>query len=216
MDPDDQREALAPYRAKRDFSRTDEPAGAPEGAAPSGPADVALPEGVETGAFVVQEHDARRLHYDFRLEVDGVLKSWAVPRGPSTDPNAKRLAVPTEDHPLEYGGYEGVIPEGGYGAGPSLLWDRGTYINLSHDRTGAPVPMTAALAKGHLSVWLRGEKLVGGWSLTRIENSRDGKEAWLLVKRADAAADPDSDITVQRPRSVLSGLTLDDLRRRGR
>jgi bifunctional non-homologous end joining protein LigD len=171
---------------------------------------------VESGAFVIQQHDARRMHYDFRIEVDGVLKSWAVPRGPSTDPTDKRLAVPTEDHPLEYANYEGVIPEGGYGAGPSLLWDRGDYVNISHDRHGRLLPMAAALSKGHVSIWLRGEKLVGGWSLTRIENSRDGKEAWLLVKRTDAAADASGDITVKMPRSVASGLTIDQLRQRGR
>lgn len=206
-------EPLARYRSMRDFTRTDEPAGeASLRPAPSAP----LPEGVESGAFAIQQHDARRMHYDLRLEVDGVLKSWAVPKGPSTDPAEKRLAVPTEDHPMEYASYEGVIPEGGYGAGPSLLWDRGDYVNISHDRHGRLLPMATALAKGHVSIWFRGEKLVGGWSLTRIENSRDGKEAWLLVKRADAAADASLDITAERPRSVASGLTIDELRRGGK
>lgn len=213
------------YRAKRDFTRTDEPSGAdgpgrtgaPGG--PSGPGTgsepppAALPPGSETGEFVIQLHDATRTHYDFRLEVGGVLRSWAVPRGPSYDPAEKRLAVPTEDHPFEYREYEGVIPEGSYGAGPSLIWDRGTYVNISHDRRGRLVPLARALEKGHASVWLQGRKLLGGWALTRIEEG--AKPAWLLVKRADAAADPEYDVVEAEPRSVVSGLTVEELRARG-
>ncbi|HZT64538.1 MAG TPA: DNA polymerase ligase N-terminal domain-containing protein [Acidimicrobiales bacterium] len=215
--PSDKRtgDGLEEYRRKRDFSETAEPSGEGDRGRPPAPRPALppdLPEGVETGSFVVQQHGARRLHWDFRLEVGGVLKSWAVPRGPSTNPAEKRLAVPTEDHPLDYQHYEGVIPRGNYGAGPSLIWDRGTYVNISHDRRGRPVPMDKALAKGHVSVWLAGEKLAGGWSLTRIEgDSTAGKQAWLLVKRADPAADAERDIVEDSPRSVVSGRTLEEL-----
>jgi DNA ligase D-like protein (predicted 3'-phosphoesterase) len=200
---------LSEYRAKRDFTRTAEPSGAgtPD---PTAPTD-ALPDGVETGAFVVQQHDATRMHYDFRLEVGGVLKSWAVPRGPSLDPGQKRLAVPTEDHPLEYRHYEGTIPRGSYGAGPTLIWDHGTYVNVSHHQ-GRLMDMESALTKGHVSVWLRGEKLSGAWSLTRMEHTRDGKEAWLLVKQKDGGAEPGSDVTMDKPRSVVSGLTISEMK----
>ena len=220
----DKGDPLREYRRKRDFARTSEPApdpaapaGAPgeSAAGPRGAGDAAaLPPGVESGAYVVQQHAARRMHYDVRLEVGGVLKSWAVPKGPSTDPAEKRLAVPTEDHPLAYQHYEGVIPQGSYGAGPSLLWDRGRYVNISH-HGGRPVPMAQALRDGHVSVWFQGEKLAGGYALTRIERSRDGREAWLLVKRADAAADAGRDITAELPRSVASGRTIEELRADG-
>ena len=204
-------ERLGEYRRKRDFTRTSEPAG--DAAAPTpGGAGPALPEGAQTGVFVIQKHDATRLHYDVRLEVDGALRSWAVPKGPSHDPSVKRLAVPTEDHPMEYQHYEGVIAGGNYGAGPSLLWDRGTYVNISHDAGGRIVPLAQALEKGHASVWFQGEKLQGGWAFTRTGPSRSGKDQWLMVKRADPAADPDRDITTERPESVLSGLTVEELR----
>jgi DNA ligase D-like protein (predicted 3'-phosphoesterase) len=179
---------LAAYRRKRDFRRTREPGGEEVGARRD-----------ESARFVVQKHAASRLHYDFRLEVDGVLKSWAVPKGPSYDPKQKRLAVATEDHPLEYADFEGVIPEGEYGAGPVIVWDRGTYRNLSD------VPMAEALAAGHAAVWLYGQKLKGGWALTRFRTGRD--ELWLLVKMADEYADPTRDVTAD-DRSVLSGRTL--------
>jgi DNA ligase D-like protein (predicted 3'-phosphoesterase) len=179
---------LETYRRKRDFGRTPEPEGAPARAAQ-----------MTSGRFVVQKHAATRLHYDFRLEVDGVLKSWAVPKGPSYDPGQKRLAVPTEDHPLEYEGFEGVIPKGQYGAGTVIVWDRGTYRNLS------PVPMGKALADGHATFWLDGQKLKGGWALTRFRTGED--EAWLLVKMADEAAEPTRDVT-DDDRSVLTGRTL--------
>src|SRR4029434_8229690 len=143
------RKATSPreYRRKRDFSVTPEPSGR---AAPRG-----------TGrSFVVQKHAASRLHYDFRLELDGVLKSWAVPRGPSLDPGEKRLAMRTEDHPVEYGSFEGVIPEGEYGGGTVLLWDRGTWEPMGDPHQG--------LAKGKLDFVLRGKKLRGRWTLIKI------------------------------------------------
>ncbi|MFJ4923146.1 DNA polymerase ligase N-terminal domain-containing protein [Streptomyces sp. NPDC088725] len=190
---------LERYRGKRRFDTTAEPRGAD---APSG----------DEPAFVIQIHDARRLHFDFRLEVDGVLKSWAVPRGPSTDPTDKRLAVPTEDHPLEYREYEGVIPGGQYGAGTVIVWDQGTYRPLGRGREGGPDSFAGALERGHASFWLDGTKLRGGYALTRIRNGQDGEaEAWLLVKEKDAGstrkgehATPDP----RRARSARSGRTL--------
>jgi DNA ligase D-like protein (predicted 3'-phosphoesterase) len=186
---------LEDYQAKRDFRRTPEPRG--EGRRIS-PASI----------FVVQKHDASRLHYDFRLEVEGVLKSWAIPKGPSTDPREKRLAVPTEDHPLEYAGFEGVIPEGEYGAGSVLLWDTGPFRNLT-EKKGVPVPLAEAVAHGHLKIWLEGHKLKGGYALTRFKTGKD--EAWLLVKADDEAADASRDILKSRPESVLSGRTLEEI-----
>ena len=139
------RGSLKDYQEKRDFTRTPEPAG------DRGP-------GSSEPIFVIQKHAARRLHYDFRLEVDGVLKSWAIPKGPSTDPRDKRLAVPTEYHPLAYAGFEGVIPEGEYGGGTVLVWDTGSYRNLT-EKKGAAIPMGQGLAHGHVKVWLEGRKL---------------------------------------------------------
>lgn len=160
--------------------------------------------------FVVHKHDASRLHYDLRLEVGGVLVSWSVPKGPSTDPRVKRLAIRTPDHPLEYADFEGVIPEGEYGAGAVIIWDRGTYRNLTR-RDAREVPVPQALAEGHVSVWLEGHKLVGGYALTRID--RGGREMWLVVKMADEAADPARDPVVTRPDSVVSGRTVEEVRR---
>jgi DNA ligase D-like protein (predicted 3'-phosphoesterase) len=157
---------------------------------------------------VVQKHDASRLHYDFRLEVDGVLKSWAVPKGPSLNPKEKRLATPTEDHPLEYRDFEGTIPEGEYGAGTVIVWDAGTYRNITADR-GEQIPLERGLDRGHISVWLDGSKLRGGFALTRF---REGKgEAWLLVKMSDDEAQPGYDVLGERPESVLTGRTIEDI-----
>ena len=184
--------ALARYRAKRSFDRTPEPTG---GGAASGHGDAPR--------FVVQKHDARRLHYDFRLEAGGVLVSWAVPKGPSYDPKAKRLAVHVEDHPLDYEDFEGVIPEAQYGAGTVIVWDRGTYQNLTEKR-GRPVSVEDAVSAGHLSIWLDGTKLKGGWSLTRTGGYGDG-DNWLLIKRADEHANAGKDVEADEPRSVKSG-----------
>jgi len=186
---------LENYQAKRDFRRTPEPS-------PGGRGVSAAP------IFVVQKHDASRLHYDFRLEVDGVLKSWAVPKGPSTDPQEKRLAVPTEDHPLEYAGFEGVIPEGEYGGGTVLVWDTGKFRNLT-EKKGVALDLPEALAHGHLKVWLEGRKLKGGYALTRFRTGKD--EAWLLVKADDEEADASAELLRTRPESVLSGRTLEEI-----
>jgi bifunctional non-homologous end joining protein LigD len=155
--------------------------------------------------FVVHKHAARRLHYDLRLEVDGVLRSWAVPKGPSTDPGTKRLAVAVEDHPLEYGDFEGIIPEGNYGAGRVILWDRGTY------RPAGAAPVAAQLAAGQLEFELEGEKLRGRWVLVRTRGAPEGR-SWLLMKKRDEfAGGPEP--TLARPESVMSRRTLEELGR---
>jgi len=158
---------LKTYREKRDFSITSEPSG-----------EIAVFGG---GIFVVQEHNSRRLHYDLRLEVEGVLKSWAVPKGPSLDPRDKRLAIQTEDHPLEYALFEGTIPEGQYGAGTVIVWDTGPYRNMTQ-KDGHEITMEEALHSGHAAFWLEGKRLKGGYALTRT------KRGWILVKMKDEMA----------------------------
>lgn len=195
---------LDEYRSKRDFRRTREPQGA---------------AGRESGnrpRFVIQKHAATTLHYDFRLEVDGVLKSWAVPKGPSTDPREKRLAVRTEDHPLDYADFEGVIPEDEYGGGTVLVWDHGPYRNLTTDDEDDPeakgnIPMSDAIENGHVSVWLEGEKLQGGYALIRMDRRDD--EQWLLIKIDDEHADARRKPTSTQNESVLSGRSLDEIAR---
>jgi DNA ligase D-like protein (predicted 3'-phosphoesterase) len=150
--------------------------------------------------FVIQKHAARSLHYDFRLEAGGALASWAVPKGPSTDPREKRLAMRVEDHSLEYGDFEGRIPEG-YGAGAVIVWDRGTYRNLTED-----VPIERAIAYGHVAIWLEGEKLRGGWTMQHTDGRR-----WLLIKRRDEEADARRNPVSTRPDSVISGRGVEDL-----
>ncbi len=183
-------ERLAEYTAKRDFAVTPEPA--PGRAAPSAGAPT----------FMVHKHHATRLHYDLRLEMDAALASWAIPKGPSYDPAVKRLAVQTEDHPLEYGGFEGRIPDGEYGAGDSLIWDRGTYDTVP------PGEASRQRAKGHLHLELRGAKLRGRWHLLRTgraREGRDGKPQWLFFKAKDDAADAAFDVVAERPESVVTG-----------
>ena len=188
--------ALDEYRRKRDFWKTPEPAG-------NSPARAKAATAL---AFVIQEHKARRLHFDFRLELDGVLKSWAVPKGPSLDPGEKRLAVEVEDHPLDYGGFEGVIPEGQYGGGTVLLWDRGTWVPADPDPA-------AAHAKGMLKFELRGEKLHGNWALVRMggKAARERRPNWLLVKERDEMAVPQSGdaVVTDNPLSVETGRSLE-------
>jgi DNA ligase D-like protein (predicted 3'-phosphoesterase) len=167
----EKKEQLKTYREKRHFERTPEPSGEKE----RPPARLPV--------FVIQKHQASTLHYDFRLEAGGVLKSWAVPKGPSTDPRVKRLAVPTEDHPLEYAGFEGTIPEGEYGAGTVEIWDTGTYRNLKFEN-GREIPPEQAIQNGHITFRLEGKKLKGGYALTRTGQGKN--ERWLLVKMSDA------------------------------
>jgi DNA ligase D-like protein (predicted 3'-phosphoesterase) len=193
-------DSLMEYREKRDFSVTSEPSGDEGGS-------------IGEPIFVIQKHAATRLHYDFRLEANGVLKSWAIPKGPSTDPGEKRLAVPTEDHPLGYADFEGTIPEGSYGAGTVLVWDRGTYRNLT-EKDGRTIPVGEAIEGGHLSIWLKGERLRGGYALTRFKTGKD--EAWLLVKKDDEEADPHSRPVLTEQKSVISGRTLEEIAGGGR
>lgn len=184
---------LEVYRDKRDFERTPEPStGKPTEGNPR---------------FVVQQHAARAMHWDVRFEVDGVMPSWAVPKGPSYDPKVRRLAVHTEDHPLDYRHFEGVIPAGEHGGGRVIVWDEGTYANVTQ-RNGEAVSMRAAIDAGHFSVQVTGEKLQGGWSFSRTRRDRSGKEQWIMIKRADESADPQRDVVKDEPRSVRSGLTV--------
>ncbi|MFF7333271.1 DNA polymerase ligase N-terminal domain-containing protein [Streptomyces sp. NPDC008150] len=208
--------SLTRYHRRRDFSRTAEPRGKPrhgtEGdqrgeaveRAGEGPGD-----GNRAASFVVQIHDASTLHFDFRLEADGVLKSFAVPKGPSDNPREKRFATPTEDHPLEYRTFEGTIAAGGYGAGTVIVWDEGTYLNTTTDRHGKDVPLAEALDRGHASFRLNGRKLHGGYALTRIRTAaQEGREAWLLVKEADGRAGAAGTPDPRRARSARTGRTL--------
>lgn len=158
--------------------------------------------------FVIQKHDASTLHYDFRIEVDGVLKSWAVPKGPSTDPGEKRLAMPTEDHPLDYADFEGVIPEDEYGAGTVLVWDTGPYENIT-EKDGDVQTISDALKAGHALIRLEGKKLQGGYALQRVTSGDD--ERWLLIKMDDDHADARRNPVSTEPCSVLSGRDLDDI-----
>ena len=184
--------SLDPYRRKRDPGRSPEPFAA-----------AGRPPAAAAQRFVVHQHAARRLHWDLRLEIDGVLVSWAVPRGPSVDTRERRLAVQTEDHPIEYAGYEGRIPAGNYGAGAMILWDAGRYVLVD----GAEP--AAALAAGKLDLELRGHKLRGRWALVRTKGG-DGRQ-WLFFKKADAAAGGAEPVDAM-PQSVLSGLTVAELR----
>jgi len=188
---------LEVYRRKRDPERTPEPFGA--GAAAPAEARDAAPPGLR---FVIQQHSARSLHFDLRLELDGVLKSWAVPKGPSVRAEEKRLAVHVEDHPLEYASFEGVIPAGNYGAGSVIVWDNGTY------RSFKPEGLREQYERGKLELELSGHKLGGRWTLVRMSRS---EKDWLLLKKADSAAS-DSEAAERWPRSVLSGLTVQEMR----
>jgi DNA ligase D-like protein (predicted 3'-phosphoesterase) len=187
---------LGDDRAKRDLRRSPEPSGV-----------IRPTRGDGDPIFVVHRPAARSEHYDFRLEVDGVLKAWAVPKGPSTDPRQQRLPIRVEDHPPGYAEFEGVIPEGQYGGGAVIVWDTGTYRNRTK-RDGAEVPIDRALEQGHVVVDLHGHTLGGGYALTRTGRTQRGHERWQLVKKRDAAADAGRDILSDEPESVLSGRTV--------
>src|SRR5262249_19647171 len=158
--------------------------------------------------FVVQKHSATRLHYDFRLAIDGVLVSWAVPKGPSLNSNDKRLAVQTEDHPLAYGGFEGKIPEGSYGAGTGMVWDRGTYA--VENAPGPQLRAAQQVKQGEVKFTLNGEKLRGGFVLVKLKQSQKGNE-WLMIKHKDAAEDPNWDVD-EHDGSVLTGRVLEEIK----
>jgi len=184
---------LKDYNEKRDFDETPEPAG-----------EIGASE--ELPVFVIQKHDARNLHYDLRLESGGVMKSWAVPKGPSMDPKVRRLAVPTDDHPMSYNDFEGVIPEGNYGAGTVIVWDRGTFQNTK----GEDVSFSKNLDEGHATINLNGEKLSGKFALIRTK--RGGKRLqWLFFKMKDEHALAGSDILSDKPDSVKTGRSLSEV-----
>lgn len=180
---------LKKYHEKRDFKRTPEPYG--------------KSKAQSKNLYLIQKHDASHLHYDLRLQIDGVLKSWAVPKGPSLDPSVKRLAVHVEDHPLEYGSFEGIIPEGEYGGGTVMLWDKGQWESQDADAE-------KAYEKGNLTFLLKGKKLHGLWKLVRIKST---PKNWLLIKINDEYAKPEKqyDITRAEPLSVSTHRSLDEI-----
>ncbi len=188
---------LAEYKRKRNFTRTAEPAG----------------KTVSTTAkralhFAVQKHAARQLHFDLRLQMDGVMKSWAVPKGPSYDPATRRLAMEVEDHPIEYNTFEGTIPEGQYGGGTVMLWDRGTY---EPEDGGGEAALREGYEHGNLKVVLHGKRLKGTWVLVRMRRDQAGRAPWLLIKHRDDTADPDFDVTGEIETSVVSGRTMEQI-----
>ncbi len=193
---------LETYKRKRDFNKTSEP----------GDESVEFDWADEGPIFVIQKHDATNLHYDFRIEAGGVLLSWAVPKGPSTDPSVKRLAVPTEDHPLGYADFEGVIPEGEYGGGTIMVWDRGTYRNQNEadEESYEPPTIEEQYEDGHITIWLAGEKLQGGYALIRTGGGK--KPRWLLIKMDDEGADARRNPTSTEPDSVKTRRSLEAIR----
>ena len=188
------KDKLKEYRKKRDFDRTSEPFGK---------------DRKDSGQriFVIQKHQASRLHYDFRIEMDGTLKSWAIPKGPSTDPGEKRLAVRTEDHPVEYADFEGVIPEDEYGGGTVMVWDAGTYRLIEDDKNGGSI--RRAFDNGEIKIKLDGKKISGGYVL--IQTRQRGDDQWLLIKLKDDKADARRNPVSTEPDSVLSGRSLEKI-----
>ena len=207
---------LATYKKKRDPQKTPEPFGGK----PS----------KDDPMFVIQEHHSRATHWDFRLEIGGVLVSWAIPKGPSTNPKDKRLAVMTEDHPMDYGDFEGVIPEGEYGAGPVMVWDTGKYQDIKTDeKTGKVIPMKKCLKEGRIEVWLFGKKLEGGYALIRMKDKpkpsaktglsavalAKGGKNWLFFKLKDEHADARRNPVKTQRKSVLTERTITQIKKDG-
>lgn len=201
--------SLKEYKEKREFEKTPEPEGkkrtGKEVAKSKGDTKVKGDTKGESNIYVVQKHDASHLHYDLRLEIDGVLKSWAVPKGPSVNPKVRRLAIETEDHPIEYADFEGVIPEG-YGAGTVMVWDHGTYENLS-EKDGNEISAERAYEKGHITFKLKGKKLKGGYSLVKTGR----KKQWLLIKKKDDHADSRKKPVSSQPKSSKTGRSLEEI-----
>jgi DNA ligase D-like protein (predicted 3'-phosphoesterase) len=189
---------LETYKKKRNFKETPEPKPRVKKTRAS--------KGKNKTIFVIQQHHASHMHFDFRLEMDGILKSWAVPKGPSTDPKIKRLAALTEDHPLDYATFEGIIPSG-YGAGTVIVWDTGTYENIS-EKNGTPLSMADAFEHGHIKIVLHGKKLQGEYVLIRF---KEKEHDWLLFKHNDEYADARRNPVKTEPQSVLSGTTIKQL-----
>lgn len=197
---DKSKDFLKDYHKKRDFDRTAEPFGG----------DRRKSDG---RIFMVHKHDASNLHYDFRIEIDGVLKSWAVPKGPSTDPSDNRMAIQTEDHPIEYADFEGVIPEDQYGGGTVMVWDAGTYRNLKaeveNDKDKKSI--SDAYDEGKMTIWLEGKKLSGGYAL--IQTKRDKGKQWMMIKMKDDEADARRNPVSTENKSVLSDRTMKQIAR---
>ena len=193
------RRKLSEYRRKRDFSKTAEPSGNDERAKKK-----------KSLVFVIQKHAASHLHFDFRLELDGVMKSWAVPKGPSYDPAVKRLAMQVEDHPIDYNTFEGTIPQGEYGGGTVMLWDRGTYTSALDEDDPIPALRTG-YAKGDLKILMHGDRMHGSWVLVRTRRGSDSKPQWLLIKHRDDFSKPGSDIVAHEMTSVTTGRTMDEI-----
>jgi bifunctional non-homologous end joining protein LigD len=193
---------LAEYRRKRDFTRTQEP-----------PGGLRKPAGARAAklAYVIQKHAASHLHFDLRLELDGVMKSWAVPKGPSLDPAVKRLAMEVEDHPIEYNKFEGIIPKGEYGGGTVMLWDRGTYTYGGSDDVDPVEGLRRGYAKGDFKFELRGKRLKGSWVLVRTRRGDPRRAQWLLIKHRDEAAESESDVVEEYRTSVATGRTMDEI-----
>lgn len=185
---------LKRYQEKRQFKSTPEPEGTKK------------QKTKYKHIFVIQKHAASHLHYDFRLEINGVLVSWAVPKGLSLAPKKKRLAIRTEDHPIEYADFEGVIPEDQYGGGAVIVWDQGKYQNISDSK------MTGALKEGKISVWLNGHKIQGGYHLIRTQKNQENKEQWLIMKADDEKADGRRNPTSTQPESVMSNKTIEQIK----
>src|SRR5438874_8871546 len=183
---------LKKYRSMRDFKATPEPSGG-------------KPRKAKLPIFVIQKHQASHLHYDFRLEMEGVLKSWAVPKGPSYDPTVKRLAMMTEDHPYDYAGFEGVIPSGNYGAGNVIIWDNGTY-ELTEPEDGVK-----GIRQGKLAFKMYGKKMFGEWALVKIRGRSPKGNEWLLLKHRDGYANAEIDVTEVAPQSIVSGKTVEQI-----
>lgn len=186
------------YTEKRDFTKTPEPKGGKKKRTSKNP------------VFVIQKHDATNLHYDFRLEIDGTLKSWAVPKGPSINPAEKRMAIPTEDHPIEYATFEGVIPENQYGGGTVLIWDKGHFKNLKKNENGETISLSEQYNSGTIEIWLKGKKLKGGYALIQMKSGKM-KGNWLLIKIDDSEADARRNPTNTQNKSVISGRTMKEI-----
>ncbi|WP_026449501.1 DNA polymerase ligase N-terminal domain-containing protein [Aequorivita capsosiphonis] len=186
------------YQKKRDFSKTKEPQGNSNSTNGKDP------------IFVIQKHDATNLHFDFRLEIDNTLKSWSVPKGPSTDPSVKRMAIPTEDHPMDYADFEGTIPKGQYGGGTVMIWDNGTFENIKKDKDSEPIDLKKAYKMGTLEVKLKGKKLKGGYALIKMK-SGNMKGNWLLIKMDDEEADARRNPVSTENESVVTGRSMKEI-----
>lgn len=186
------------YNDKRDFSKTKEPRDEPSGKKNKEP------------IFVIQKHDATNLHYDFRLEIDNTLKSWSVPKGPSTDPSVKRMAIPTEDHPIAYADFEGTIPKGQYGGGTVMIWDHGTIESNKKDEDGNIISLEDSFNEGSIEVTLHGKKLKGGYNLVEMKGGRM-KGNWLLMKQDDDEADARRNPVSTETKSAVTGRSLKEI-----